>query len=214
MKCVHVSELQADDAEITKYSDSTLAYSGDVFPFTFTFSHGGGINGYRYKSPLTPLTLPNPSFTKCTEKALFSSCTKIENYLPVGKKVRFILISTVGPYLGDPHPIHFHGHKMKVLAQGHHGFNETTGIANKLESELDRISIQQPQFDYPVEISGQFSDTGKIEIEKRINHNGPLKDVVVLQGGGWAYVEVELSNPGIWAMDNPDKKFKIMTCLN
>ena len=89
---------------------------------------------------------------------------------------------------------------MKVLAQGFNGFNETTGLGDKLESELERITIQQPELDYPVEISGRFSEFGKIEIEKRINHNGPLKDTIILQGAGWAFVEVELTNPGIWAI--------------
>ena len=33
-----------------------------------------------------------------------------------------------------------------------------------------------------------------------INENGPLKDTVIVQGSAWIFVEVELTNPGLWAI--------------
>ena len=90
VKCMHVSELEADETESIKHSNSELEFDGAVFPFTFTFQHGAGMNGYRYESPKSPLTLPNPVMTKCTEKALFTKCTAIENYRVIFLNCRFV----------------------------------------------------------------------------------------------------------------------------
>ena len=96
VECLHIDKLQLLKSEEEKYLDESLVYSGEQVSFSLSFGYGAGINGYRYKTPDSPITLPNAVIDSCGERGSFEKCTRFED-IKIGQKVRFVLSSTLAP---------------------------------------------------------------------------------------------------------------------
>jgi len=78
VECLHIDKLKLLKSE-EKYLDESLVYSGEEVSFSLSFGYGAGINGYRYKTPDSPITLPNADIENCGEKGSFEKCTRFED---------------------------------------------------------------------------------------------------------------------------------------
>lgn len=196
-ECVEFSQLRSTQARIPTQGEPIIQ------PVIFSFQVGGGVNGYRFSSPLTPFTMPNHELPiACLDNnyGFDNFCTNILKY-EKGQTVRFLLVAGDPQNINDPpHSFHLHGHKMKLLAEGQATTDPTTGIAIDPSLALDYTIVDskyvQFGWNYFVTVNANFQPDFYQNL--KFLENGVSKDTWLVSSGAWKLVEVKLDNPGLF----------------
>ena len=204
--CVDNVELKATSSELEKAGLAGLGPVDTIQSMVMSFRVGGNINGVRFKDPFPPLSQKKPNgwskCQKCTGQLNYNNwCTNIYKF-ELNSRVKFVLTS--GDQSGfDPlHTFHLHGHKMKILATGFSKKNITTGFvedfSNPHNSEDLELLLKPASNDPNFMIMTGVNLINEDEILASANINGPLKDTLAVPTGGWALVEINFNNPGLF----------------
>lgn len=196
-ECVEFNQLRSTQARKPTQEDLIIQ------PIIFSFKVGGGVNGYRFATPLTPFTTPNhelPIPCQPDNYGFDNFCTHIKKY-PKGQTVRFLLIAGDPQNINvPPHSFHLHGHKMKLLAEGQSVSDPATGIAIDANLDLNYTIVDSKYvktgWDHFVTVGAEFMPDFYKNLE--LLDNGVSKDTWLVSSGAWKLVEVKFNNPGLF----------------
>ena len=173
---------------------------------------GASIDGKRFVHPLSPFYQPYPQdlincHEKCTSPHTLCSCT--HKLVFTQNELVHLVFSNIEPNVtgsthggshGGPggghaahatgHPMHIHGQRFAVVAQGFAQYDPHTGMRQHDTKSIKCNSnvCMNPYWDsrYPI---------GDLHL-----NNPPLKDTVILPPGGYVVLRLRNANPGYWLL--------------
>lgn len=216
--CMNIHELsllfpvEDDSDDLPNASDVT---DGDRIFLNFNFEgsrSSSAVNGRHFISPSKPFTLLNETEISIYQDKEFcknigdpEACSSSNSgskdcvcphvrTIPGGRTIQMVItnVASTNMIWFESHPIHLHGHHFHVVdvQYGNYGDDglRTTG-AEGIDCGDGPFSCTSPKW----KESDPYADRGKI-------NKAPLKDTIVVPGGGYAVVYFKSNNPGWWLM--------------
>ena len=181
--CVSISELEnIDDTKNFELDEK-------IYEFHTGFAIGPHFNGFKTRYPSVPISLPTTDYQKCSTPAasLTTACAYMVS-LPYRKRVRMLISNADISAMHDTtHPIHLHGNHFRILYQGY-----------PVLDDIGQAVSPHPALFTRKKLGNAVVQIGLNLTDLILNENGPLKDVIAIPAGGFALVELETGNAGIW----------------
>lgn len=216
--CMNIHELRLlfpiEDNDDDLPNASEVTDSDRIFlNFNFEGSRASSaVNGRHFIPPSKPFVLLNDTeisdfqqreFCKNLDDA--EACSSAESgskdcvcphvrTIPGGRTIQMVItnVASTNMIWFESHPIHLHGHHFHVVDVQYGNYGDDglrTSGAEGIDCGDGPFSCTNPKW----KDSDPYADLGKI-------NSSPLKDTIVVPGGGYAVVYFKSNNPGWWLM--------------
>ena len=197
--CVHLAQIQSAPSE---YLESILEKSPTRYIFLNSATNiGTSVNSLRFVEPLAPFFHSYPqSLISCEEACSTATrdCWCSHKVVVAHDEVVDLVMSNIesrehkpsGAHAGHTagHPMHLHGYRFALIAQGLASYNDYSGMK---ESDNQTIQCESAYCRTP-------KWNSKHPMPKFHLTNPPLKDTVLVPPGGFVVVRLRANNPGCW----------------
>ncbi|XP_022309214.2 uncharacterized protein LOC111114966 [Crassostrea virginica] len=210
--CLSIADLQSLSPSQPDNSDSPIVLpesQNDFQEFFFNFHFTGydvirerpAVNTIHYTNPPVPLQMypdtvqnktivcNNENMEQCVE---YCKCTHVVK-LASNKVTQLVLTSEDSLNVGPSHPIHLHGNRFYVVKYGIGEINETTGITQGLNPDIEYSS----DFRSAKWRNSSWNNGNVPDINTK---DPPLKDTVLIPFRGYVVIRFITDKIGFWLL--------------